>query len=287
MSLLAFTLILVSSIMHATWNFLQKRAGGGLPFIWLFTAIAAVVYLPIAIIIYFVTLPDISFKALGFLLGSVILHLTYFMVLQKGYKVGDLSLVYPVARGTGPMLATVAAIFIYHEHPTTAVLIGTVLIITSVFFLSGGYKIFRSKGAFIPVGYGLAVGVIISGYTLLDKGTVSVLLISPLLLDYFCTVGRLIILTPFIRGNWGQVKEEWRTHRLEAAGVGILNSLAYILVLTTMIFTPLSHVAPVREISILIGTFLGTRLLSEGYGLRRMIAAGAMVIGVVTIAISG
>lgn len=68
--------------------------------------------------------------------------------------------------------------------------------------------------------------------------------------------------------------------------MGIFNSLAYILVLTALVFTPVSYVAPVREISILIGTVMRTQWLSEGFGIRRIAAATVMVIGVITVALS-
>src|SRR5699024_7426102 len=97
---------------------------------------------------------------------------------------------------------------------------------------------------------------------------------------------QLIFLTPTMPRYWGEVRFEWKRHRIEAVVVAILSSLAYILVLTAMVFTPVSHIAPVREVSILIGTLMGTRLLAEGFGLRRMFAAGAMVIGILAVAFS-
>src|SRR5262249_61564717 len=78
---------------------------------------------------------------------------------------------------------------------------------------------------------------------------------------------------------------EWRDHRAEAIGVAVLAPLSYILVLTAMQFTPVSYVAPAREISILIGTAMGTRLLAEGDVHRRLAAAAAMVVGVVVLAV--
>ena len=94
------------------------------------------------------------------------------------------------------------------------------------------------------------------------------------------------MLSPFAKKHWKMVKADWKNHRKEAIGIGILNPLAYILILTTMIFTPVSHVAPVREVSILIGTVIGMRLLAEGFGKRRIIAAVIMLVGIVAVALS-
>ncbi|MGN9866483.1 hypothetical protein [Bacillus swezeyi] len=87
----------------------------------------------------------------------------------------------------------------------------------------------------------------IAAYTILDKAAVSRFLIPPLLLDYCNTLGRLIILTPFALKSWSEVRFEWKHHRMEAAGVGIFNSLAYILALSVMVFAPVRYVAPVQH----------------------------------------
>ncbi|HEU5139407.1 MAG TPA: EamA family transporter [Bacillales bacterium] len=286
MSLLAFGLVIISAFMHATWNYLSKRAQGGAAFTWLFLAISSVVYAPFAAAIMFYQQPHFGWLDLLFIAGSTVIHLAYFLVLQKGYKVGDLSVVYPVARGTGPMLASVAAIFLYNENLTVVEFAGISLIVLSVFFLTGGAKIFNNPSSFLPLIYGLVVGVIIASYTLLDKGAVAVLLIPPLIYNYGGILGQLILLSPIALRRRKEIRREWNLHRKEALGIAILSPLAYILVLTAMVFTPVSHVAPVREISILIGTVMGTKLLSEGFGFRRIVAAGTMVAGVIIVAFS-
>ena len=81
------------------------------------------------------------------------------------------------------------------------------------------------------------------------------------------------------------VRAEWQAHRREALVVAVLSPLAYILVLTALVFTPVSYVAPAREIGILIGVIFGARLLAEGHARRRLLAAGAMVLGIVALAL--
>ncbi|MEK5503066.1 DMT family transporter [Bacillus sp. FSL M8-0168] len=284
MTAVGLSLLLLSAFIHASWNYLSKKADGGVPFIWLFTAIAAVFYSPLAIGVILYEKPEIGMWQTVLIMASVVSHLAFFLVLQKGYSIGDLSLVYPIARGTGPLLTCVLAVIIFHEKMTHVTLIGILLIVTSILFFTGGMKKLKEAGALIPILYGLAVGAIIAGYTILDKAAVSHFLIPPLLLDYFNTIGRLIILTPYAVKNWNGVRSEWKNHRLEAAGVGIFNSLAYILALSVMVFAPVSQVAPIREISILIGTIMGSVLLSEGFGRVRVIAAVLMVLGVISVA---
>lgn len=113
MSGLAIILIISAAFVHALWNFLSKKAGGGVVFIWLFAFLSTVIYAPISVCILWITRPQIGWFGLSFIFVSALLHLLYFFVLQRGYSKGDLSLVYPMARGTGPMLSACAAIVFF------------------------------------------------------------------------------------------------------------------------------------------------------------------------------
>ena len=282
---LAIILVLAAAFIHATWNLLAKRAGGGAAFVWLFAALSAVIYAPITIAVIILHPPHIGFTEFLFIIGSAILHLMYFLLLQRGYNTGDLSLVYPLARGTGPMFSTVAAIVLFGEQPTPMALAGAIVIAFGVFVLTGNPHQLQKTGSRSTVAYGILTGTIIATYTLWDKRAVSAFLIPPLLLDYCSTLGRVALLAPFALRHWNEVRTQWRDHRLEALGVAFLNPLSYILVLTALVFTPVSYVAPSREISVLIGAFMGTHLLNEGDAPRRLIAAAAMMLGMIAIAI--
>ena len=282
---LAIILVLAAAFIHATWNLLAKRAGGGAAFVWLFAALSAVIYAPITIAVIILQPPHIGFTEFLFIMGSAILHLMYFLLLQRGYNTGDLSLVYPLARGTGPMLSTVAAIVFFGEQPTPMALAGAIVIAFGVFVLTSNPHQLQKTGSRSTVAYGILTGTIIATYTLWDKRAVSAFLIPPLLLDYCSTLGRVALLAPFALRHWNEVRTQWCDHRLEALGVAFLNPLSYILVLTALVFTPVSYVAPSREISVLIGAFMGTHLLNEGDAPRRLIAAAAMMLGMIAIAI--
>ena len=286
MTPIALALVLFSAVAHATWNLFAKRAGGGALFIWLFEALAALLYAPLAIYVLAVQRPHIGALGVAFLAGSVLLHLAYFLILQRGYSVGDLSLVYPLARGTGPTLSTAAAIAFFGERPTPLALVGALLVAISVVILVGGPRLAPGAGgARWAIGYGLLTGVVIAAYTLWDKRAVSALLIPPILLNWSNDVGRALLLLPLALRDKRAVRDLWRAHWREALGVAILSPLSYLLVLTALVFTPVSYVAPAREVSILIGAAMGTRLLSEGEAPRSLVAAGAMVLGVVALAL--
>ena len=286
MTFFALALILAAAVAHATWNLLAKRAGGGGPaFVWLFGSLSVIFYAPLAVAVIILQKPHIGPVELLFMFGSGVLHLGYFLLLQRGYSVGDLSLVYPLARGTGPLLATAAAVVFFGERPTAVALLGVVLIAAGVFLLTKEPGGTRSSGFGRGVTYGILTGAFIAAYTLWDKQAVSVLLIPPLLQDWSANLVRAALLGPLAMRRREEVGAVWRAHKPEVIGVALLTPLAYILVLSALVFTPVSYVAPAREISILIGAAMGAHLLAEGNALRRLFAAGAMVLGVVALAL--
>ena len=286
MTAFALVLVLAAATFHATWNLLAKRAGdGGAVFVWLFGSLAMVIYAPLAVVVVLLERPHLGLEALVFMFGSGVLHLGYFVLLQRGYSVGDLSLVYPLARGTGPLLATAAAIVLLGERPGALALVGIALIATGVVLLSAEPGSTRKAGLRGGVIYGLLTGAFIAAYTIWDKHAVSALLIPPLLQSWVTTLVTTGLLTPLAVRHRGKVLAIWREHKIEALGVAVLSPLSYILVLTALVFTPVSYVAPAREISILIGAAMGASLLAEGDVRRRLVAATVMVLGFAALAL--
>lgn len=283
MSVLAIALVLIAAVLHATWNYLAKRCYGGVPFVWLYGTIAMLVYAPLALILIATTPITFGATQLAILLGTALLHLIYFLLLTRGYQVADLSLVYPLARGTGPLLATIGAILLLGEQPTVLALAGATLIGVGIFILTGDPRKLRQAGAGQGIRFALMTGTMIAIYTLWDKQAVAVYLIPPLLLDWGSNVTHSIALLPLVRPRWMAVQREWHDHRFRVIAVAILSPLAYILVLTALSFSPVSYVAPMRESSVLIGALMGARLLAEGDTRRRATGAAVIVAGVIAI----
>ncbi len=285
MTLLAIVLVAASAVLHATWNLFAKRVGGGIPFVWLFSTLATIVYAPVLMVVILQQRPPLGLTQLTFLAGTCALHVTYYLLLNRGYQVGDLSLVYPLARGTGPVLSTVAAIALLGEHPTIIALIGTILIAVGVFVLAGDPRKLRANGDHRGVAYGIATGIAIAAYTIWDKQAVSVILIPPLVLDWASGLGRMILLAPIAVRRWPEVRSAWQTYRREALGIAVLDPLSYLLFLTALVFSPVSYLAPARQLSILIGAVMGTHLLAEGQAARRLAAVAAMTVGLLILAL--
>lgn len=282
---LAFGLVLTSAGLHAVWNFLAKRAGGDTTFVWVFSALATVIYLPLALIILLTQQPRIGLPELVALGVTSLLHVVYYMLLNRGYRAGDLSLVYPIARGAGPMLSVLGAVLLLGERPSLLAVAGMLLIVVGVVVVTGNPSQARRDGAAPAIIYGLLVAVSIAAYTLWDKQVVSFYLIPPLILTWTSTAVRTIVLAPHALRHWQQVRQDWQKFKREAIGIAVLDSLSYILFLIALAFSSVSHLAPLRQTSILIGAFLGARLLAEEAGRRRVLAALVMLAGVIALAL--
>lgn len=285
MTAAAFALVLTGACCHAWWNLILKRTGGGTGFFLLFSGFSAVLLAPIAIVVWWIEQPVMGWPQFAMMGLSAALHLAYFLALDHGYKHGDLSVVYPLARGTGPVLTMVGAILLLGERPGIVAIVGALFIAGAVLMLVGDPRRLRESGNLRGVVFALITGCLIASYTLADKQAVSLLLIPPILFDWGCNVIRWILLTPIALRNREGIRVAWKTYRKEAIYVAILSPLSYILALTAMKFTPVSYVAPAREVSILIATLLGARLLGEADAKRRLFAAGLMILGLAGLAL--
>jgi drug/metabolite transporter (DMT)-like permease len=281
----ALALVLVAAFLHAAWNMLAKRTRAGLPFVWLAATIATVLWGPVAVITLLVVDIDLDAKAVSFLAGTAALHTLYYVSLQRSYRTGDLSLIYPVARGSGALLAVGGAVLLFAERPTPVSLVGALLITGGIFALADGVRPLRGSAAGRSVALALITGVLICAYTLWDAHIVMNLAVPAILLVWSADAGRCLILAIPAQRRWPEVREAWAEHRREALGVAILSPLAYVLVLLALLFAPVSHVAPAREVSILIGVTMGHRLLDEGDVARRLLAGAAVVGGMVGVTI--
>ena len=285
MTPLALALVLAAAVVHATWNLIAKRSGGGAGFVWLTFACSAFCYAPLALGTWLVIRPHLTGVDWIFIAGTSVWHVVYFLLLQRGYRNGDLSVVYPLARGTGPLIAALAATAFFGERPALAGWIGIALVLGGIFTFAGDpRRLIGTHGK--GVGYALATGVMIAIYTLWDKHAVGALAISPIIYDVLGNVGRTLVLTPLANRRRAEVALEWRIHRGEILAVALLSPLAYLMVLFALRIAPVSYVAPARELSIVIGALFGLRLLAEGNVRRRLAAAAAIVAGVAAIAIA-
>jgi drug/metabolite transporter (DMT)-like permease len=282
---LALALILAAAFVHASWNYFLKRSGGGTVFVWLFATLSALIYAPLAAFVIWWQQPEFGWVHYGLMLASAALHTAYYLLLDRGYRSGDLSVVYPLARGTGPLITIVCAVLLLQERPSAIAVAGALLIGGGAVALTGDPRKLRQSGNLHAVGFALLTGCMIASYTVVDKVAVAAWLIPPLVQDWAANLGRVLLMTPMALRLQTEIVPTWRRAKNEIIAVALLCPLSYILVLTAMVFTPVSYVAPAREISILVAAFMGTQLLAERDAKRRLSAAAAMVAGITCLAL--
>lgn len=274
-------LVFTAAVLHAAWNLLAKRAQAAdtVVFVWLTTVTSVALYLPF-VVAFLIVAPlrqPLTAIDLAFIAGTAVLHAAYLLLLQRGYRVGDLSLVYPVARGTGPLLASVAAVLFLGERPGIAGGIGIAAIVAGI-FVAAGARLHVAHARASP-GYGLATGTAIAAYTLWDKHAMSALAVAPLVYEvgHFCV--QAVLTAPLVAGGARRAAlgPVWREYRAQILGVALLSPLGYILVLFALAVAPVSVVAPAREVSIVFGALLGARLFNEG-DVRRRVAGSVLIL---------
>ena len=297
MTQLALVLVLIAAALHATWNYWAKRAGGGLPFVYLVGILICTGYVPIVVVYCHFNYTAWSWTAAGAIVVSGVLKTSYSLFLQRGYRNGDFSLIYPLARGTGPLLSATGAMLLFGERPSAVALAGALAIVVAIFWVAGGHRWLSQwrrpqtleagtkPAAKLAVFYGVTTGVFIAAYTLWDKRGVGHLLIAPVLYDAGTACTQLVLLSPLAWKRRDEVKREWRAHRLNALIMATTSPLGYVLILTAMKFTAVSYVAPAREVSILIGLFFGARFLNEREARNRVWAALVMLAGLAALAL--
>ena len=281
MSALALALVLSSAFVHASWNFLLKKSGGGTGLIAASSLLSLAIYAPITAVATWAQGYEFAPAHLALMAGSGLIHTVYFLLLDRAYRSGgDLSIVYPLARATGPMLTILVAVLVLGERPGPVALAGAVMIGASAIALTGNPFAWHRGEARHAVGFALLTGCTIATYTVWDKASVAAWLIPPLLYDWGANVFRALVLVPWARQRApGAMARAWREQRAAVVVIALLAPLGYILVLIAMVFTPVSLVAPAREVSILFAALMGAHLLREGEAARRLAAAAGMVIG--------
>lgn len=287
MTSLALLLVLIAAVLHASWNLLSKRAGGGLGFVYVVGVINLVLYVPFVAAYWWWKHPVLTWAMVLWVAAAGLLKAGYALFLQRSYRSGDFSLVYPLARGTGVLLATLGACTLLGERPSLLAAAGAVIIVGGIFVLADGTRLFHETSAHVrtAVRLGGATGCFIAAYTVWDRHGVAGLAVPPLLYDAGTTVTGVVLLSPFAARRRAEVAAVWRDHWLKAAGVAAISSLAYILILTALAFTPVSYIAPAREVSIVFGAFLGAKYLKEAGGRRRVWAAVAIAGGILALAL--
>jgi len=280
-------LLLFAAVLHALANLLMKKSSDKIAFVWWMLSATCLLAFPV---LFFI--PDALPQAWFIVLVSGLLEAIYFYTLTRAYSSGDLSLVYPIARGSAPLFLLLWAILFLRERPTWIGLCGIALVIIGLYLVnlpslhdwSRPLHAFRSSAS----RWALLTGILISAYSAIDKVGVRyfhpfVYIYLILLVSWMCLSFQWLI--PHRRDALMQEPKDRRLLSIIAAAV--LGTVGYSLVLAALRLSPVSYVGPVREISVVIGAWIGIRYLGEQGGSLRMIASGLVVLGIGLITILG
>lgn len=280
----ATLLILVSALLHATFSAVIKKGGDRLAVITLSAIVSGALCLPVAV---FLPLPA---QALWLWLGlSVVVHSAYFLFLARSYRLGDLSIVYPVARGTAPLLTALGAVVIFGEHLNPAQIGGILLISLGIGALawSAGRKPVDGNPGATALKYALATGVLISVYTLIDaKGVRAGSNPFIFIVWMFLLNGAVFPLVVFLRRG----REFTASLRQELHGglfTGIAALLSYGMALLALSLGGVAEIAALRETSVLFAALIGAVFLGEVFSRIRILAALVVAFGAVSLRLFG
>lgn len=282
MELFAFILVILSTFTHAIWNLALKRVQGGMIFVWIFTTITCIIYLPVIVFNFKQIYSTLSLNSILFCTLSVVLHLLYYIFLDKAYFYGDLSSIYPITRGISPVFTIFFASLLMGEHINSFQLISISMIILGSFVLSGVgvEKIEYNTQSLI---FALLCAGAISGYTLTDKLVMSQTAVSPFFLDFFNNLGRSALLAPTALRDFKKTQLLAKNHIKSALIVALLSPISYLMILFAMKHLDISIIAPLRQFSIVIGSLFGFYILNEKAYLYKKVGIAMTFLGVLMI----
>ena len=282
-------IVLSSTLIHVLANLSFKRARQPRPFVWGMLALASLLFSPLLL-----AAGGVTPLGLGVLALSGLLDALYFYTMSQAYTLTDLSIAYPLARGTSPLLLVLWSLLFLGEKPTLAGLGGIVLIVTGMYVVnlkSGDWlrplRMAREPGP----RRALLAGLFISLYSALDKYGIQRAGVPPLTYTYFTVLFTVFWLTPPLLWRayrWRDVRAEWRAGPVWMLVGGAATLGAYSLVLLALQRgTPVLYAGAVREFSVVVGAFVGWRFLKEEQGPLRVLGAALVAAGVATIALGG
>ncbi|WP_284619785.1 DMT family transporter [Aquabacterium humicola] len=293
MPLSALALVLVAALLHAAWNIVAKKINAGPHFPLLCSVFILVLWAPLGLWLAWDAVPRWGALEWGLMTASAFVHWWYFRTLLAGYRAADLTVVYPVARGTGPLVASFGAALLLGETLGAQGIAGVLGITTGVFLIAGGPALWSAahdpaqrQRVRAGLAWGGATGVLIAGYTVIDGYAVKVALVSPILVDWMNNVLRIPLQLPEAWTDRAGVANEWRTRWRGALLLAAISPVGYVLVLYAAQQAPLSHVAPAREVSMLFAALIGGRLLGETDRGLRLLGAACIAGGVIALALA-
>jgi len=283
MPLGALGMVLIAALCHSTWNLLLKTEPRRLQ---VQSGALAVGVLLASPVLFFYSLEAVSPTAWLLILLSALFETAYVFSLTAAYGAGDLSLVYPVARGTAPLVVTPLAVALLGENLSRPGMAGIVLVVAGIWVSHLG-AVASHPGHTGRRAFALAVftGLMTAGYSLVNKVGVSLVPVPLYAFLVFVINVALIHVALALRG-----RRPWLLRRdlpwARTLAVGVLMMAAYLGVLLAMTQAPVAYVVAAREVSIPLAAILGWLVLGESNSRSRLTGAGVIFTGLVLLALS-
>jgi drug/metabolite transporter (DMT)-like permease len=284
MPALAIFLLLLSASLHALWNLLLKRSQEKYIAMGWQVLISGIIAF---FLLFFTGFPPRSMWL--FALISMGLEAIYFVLLSNAYSDHDFSLVYPIARGTAPAFLMLWSVLFLREKLTLGGTLGVGMIVAGMVII-GATSLIQNRGSRLHlkgVLVALSVALIISLYTLIDGTAVKNGPALPYALTMFMFVPILTTTYNIRRFGWKPFLAAWKGPRIPLILTAVLGVVAYLLALIAYSFAPLSYSGAIREVSVVIGAFLGWQFLEEPMGGTRVLGSMTIFAGILIIAILG
>lgn len=273
-----FVLVLIAAFLHALWNFAARKASGNLAVMWLGLVIASIICLPLALGIW-PSMESIR-SALPNMLATGIIHSLYFWLLSKSYKEGEISFVYPIARGTGVAGTSIGAPIFINEGISSLGTAGIVAITFGIITL--GLDRSDSKKQFNSGILALLVGCTIVGYSLVDK--VGVGQIHPVFYIFSMFVLTVLFLLPHILLNHRKTcVDAWKNMKRYILLIGPGSMGTYLIILFAFQSGKVSYIVAAREFAVVIGATLGITFLGEKLTWNKCLGIPAITLGLVLV----
>ncbi|QJD87995.1 EamA family transporter [Cohnella herbarum] len=277
---LAVGLVILSGLAHSVWNLFTKKSINKNVFLWFCQWAAILIFLPF-VLVELPTIGQVPFVGWLLLAASMILHGVYILLLAKSYTIGDLSQVFPIIRGTSPLLVPIFGVLLLNESLSLLGWIGIVCIVSGIFLIGEAKgRIFR-KIVDKTILIALLVGVMTTSYTIVDKVTLQYF--PSFTLNWASNVGNLLALTTIVMRSQG-IRQEWKVNWKTILLGGLLAPGSYILFLKALELMPVSQIAPMREIGTVFGTLMGVFILHERQGKGRILASVSITAGIIMLA---
>ena len=281
MELRVFFLVLFAAFTHAVWNFFSKKASGSLQVTLAGLWMANLTLLPVSL--YIISVNGMTLYELRFMSVTALAHISYYYFLYLGYRKGDISVVYPVARGTGIAGTAVFAFLLLGESFSPSGVAGIALIFSGVIIISLKRKLI--KGDLSVLVYAVCVGASIITYSVNDKAGVAHT--NPVAYLNLKDMMALSLMTPFVfRKGLPQIKETFKKSWKYSIIIGYGALGTYLMILYAFTLANAGYISAVREFSIVIGSVLGIIFLKEKITPGKIMGIALITAGLILIKLS-